>query len=1114
MLDFIIILGLVYLFMTLLNLKQELQETKEQQTAHETLIAQLREHIGKLYQEINALKTLAPNKIETDFGVIDKISDDPPQEALWSDDNVTPAIAPQTEITADAMTDTVETDNEQVNNQPAPVHPPSDGTASTSDVNPFDTTPPIHRPHKRPHVADNINLSRKKPRLPTHLKRSNTNASADATGQVQDIHTQSPSLIGSAIEWLTTGNPLLKVGIGILFLGLAFLLRFASDYIDPPLWLRYLSVGVSGLVATGAGLYLTNKRREYGLTLQGFGLAVMYLTTLAALKLPHLIGPSTAFVIMLVVMVAKIVLALRQDAKLLAQIAVIGALAVPILTSSGQGNHILLFTYLAVINTSIAIIATHKAWRSLNVIGLMGTFFIAFLWRTNADFSKDSSASLIFGLYHVALYAYIVYRYAQSQLLALSDHGETDDDTLPNNATLSQILTHYIRFGSQVGVLDAGVLFASAFMGFVFLYPIIAIHSGKSTLWLALAFALIYLVFALLAKRLSDVVAHAFWLLVGLFVTLGIGLGFDDRLATGLWALQAGLVYVFGVKGRLPQVRAFALAVFLFASLKHFTTYHVAEYDAWFITGDFYGTLWLSVAGLAMYGLGYWFNKQSNQDDEQDEAQNTQLAQWERYARYALLSLTIIHGFALPTLVLSPVMSVWASMVMLGAYMVWQYRHDNKVGVAFAPVVAMWLSIQVNRLDNYYFAYDNAGRGIFASHEMLVGLLLLAFAFILEHAPWRYRSIFKPSNHWQSSPSLLFSLPVLFASLILMFNGVYHAMYTFDNGHVTIGWAWLLMWAICLGAISLANRVTGRYWQVLAASSLVFAPCMAFLLIAMSLFYSVDLSLVVVAVASLALSLVILAYQRLSETALNILHGINLSLIATTAGVLCLLSPFDWLVHLWVLPVLLVWAVCVKSALPWTGRFVGAYREFGAWLCLVLSALWTGYVAIKEPMMLGTRLPLINAVDVLYVGLGVLAYVGVRELYEQGRAWRVFCGIAGAMMFVAISSMVVRTWYFYGGVAWDWQGLFGDFGLQASLSLTWSSVAIAGMVLSARWQWRTLWLVSASLMGVVVVKLFVVELGNSGGVARIVSFIGVGLLLLLVGWFAPAPPKQVSDDEN
>ena len=45
-------------------------------------------------------------------------------------------------------------------------------------------------------------------------------------------------------------------------------------------------------------------------------------------------------------------------------------------------------------------------------------------------------------------------------------------------------------------------------------------------------------------------------------------------------------------------------------------------------------------------------------------------------------------------------------------------------------------------------------------------------------------------------------------------------------------------------------------------------------------------------------------------------------------------------------------------------------------------------------------------------------------------------------------------------------------------------------------------------MAVVVAKLFLVELGNSGGIARIVSFIVVGLLLLLVGWFAPVPPKD------
>lgn len=40
------------------------------------------------------------------------------------------------------------------------------------------------------------------------------------------------------------------------------------------------------------------------------------------------------------------------------------------------------------------------------------------------------------------------------------------------------------------------------------------------------------------------------------------------------------------------------------------------------------------------------------------------------------------------------------------------------------------------------------------------------------------------------------------------------------------------------------------------------------------------------------------------------------------------------------------------------------------------------------------------------------------------------------------------------------------------------------------------------------ISLFLVELGNSGGVARVVSFIVVGLLLLVIGYFAPIPSKN------
>ena len=63
-------------------------------------------------------------------------------------------------------------------------------------------------------------------------------------------------------------------------------------------------------------------------------------------------------------------------------------------------------------------------------------------------------------------------------------------------------------------------------------------------------------------------------------------------------------------------------------------------------------------------------------------------------------------------------------------------------------------------------------------------------------------------------------------------------------------------------------------------------------------------------------------------------------------------------------------------------------------------------------------------------------------------------------------------------------------------------------------QQRRLWTAGAALMGVVIVKLFVVELGDSNGIARIVSFIGVGVLLLLVSYFAPAPKRGEDDGEG
>jgi uncharacterized membrane protein len=50
------------------------------------------------------------------------------------------------------------------------------------------------------------------------------------------------------------------------------------------------------------------------------------------------------------------------------------------------------------------------------------------------------------------------------------------------------------------------------------------------------------------------------------------------------------------------------------------------------------------------------------------------------------------------------------------------------------------------------------------------------------------------------------------------------------------------------------------------------------------------------------------------------------------------------------------------------------------------------------------------------------------------------------------------------------------------------------------------------LLGLVVVKLVIIDLANADGVERIVAFIAVGALMLLVGYLVPMPPKAAAGE--
>lgn len=178
------------------------------------------------------------------------------------------------------------------------------------------------------------------------------------------------------------------------------------------------------------------------------------------------------------------------------------------------------------------------------------------------------------------------------------------------------------------------------------------------------------------------------------------------------------------------------------------------------------------------------------------------------------------------------------------------------------------------------------------------------------------------------------------------------------------------------------------------------------------------------------------------------------------------------------------------------------------WLCVAGLNLGTdgdpgplAYLPLANPVDIASAFALLNGWQwmlALKTDAAVLDAAGLRRAQV----------LLGLVAFAISTIALLRGVHHLGEVPWDAQSLFDSVLVQAALSVYWGLLAFAGMIAGARSARRWLWLAGAVLMGAVVLKLFVIDLGNTGTVARIVSFIATGALLLVVGYFAPAPPRQ------
>jgi uncharacterized membrane protein len=154
-------------------------------------------------------------------------------------------------------------------------------------------------------------------------------------------------------------------------------------------------------------------------------------------------------------------------------------------------------------------------------------------------------------------------------------------------------------------------------------------------------------------------------------------------------------------------------------------------------------------------------------------------------------------------------------------------------------------------------------------------------------------------------------------------------------------------------------------------------------------------------------------------------------------------------------------------------------------------------------------LPLLNPLDVAQLLAMLAVALWQHRLAALGLATRprVLEYAASATVFLWCNAMLLRTLHHWTGVPYTLQDLGGSTLVQASLSVFWTVLALIAMVVATRRGTRALWFIGGALLGLTVVKLFLFDLSFVKGIERIISFIGVGVLLLLIGYFSPLPPK-------
>ena len=799
---------------------------------------------------------------------------------------------------------------------------------------------------------------------------------------------QSPGVIEL---WLAGGNWIVRGGLAILFIGLVFLAKFAYENALLPLELRLAAIAGFAVALLVVGWRSRLERSVYGLSLQGGGIATLYLTVFATSKLTVLLPSGVAMAILLLVAVLAAWLAILQDAMILAVIGTIGGFMAPVLLSTGQGSHIALFSYFAALNAGIITVSLRKAWRPLNMLAFFFTFGIAGLWGVQGYRPEFQLSCLLF----LSLF-YVMFVIVSILFTRLQTH-KGDYDAAIDATLLFGVPT--VTFGYALFLLkpfEYGGAFAAVILSAIYVGLAFFAKEQENLLQLKTPWAALSLVFA----------------------TLAIPLACDPRVTSSIWALEGSAVISYGWMQNRFKARLFGYCLVLIGTIGFMTHWPNVTNSLPILNALTIGLILLALA----YGvIGTATNRLADKSEARPDLNDAEAlsVSWVMAIALALAgALAIVTelymrnavttaGIAAPAL-----LWLWAlALQRLGVFAQWPQTTAPSIVL---PVLTLLLPL------SYAWIQDSlTTQGLIVTALSLTALLV-----------WQALALKKLLPDWQAH-----FRETLVPTILLL------------PGFTLVGYWWLILirgrntWS---SAIIPESGLTMHGWFIPLAAAFP-----------------------VILLWWLAKSKEDLPFETSSPRLWQWLHGDSPLPDSTLTKQL---KQFTLLALVYIL----------ATSLLHSGRSEAMHYIplFNLYELVAIAALLALFRALRN------------------------TEVGKRFSYEQQSK------IVGGLSFIFANSILSRILVNYFGAEFNLGFAWHSAIAATTYSIVWTLTSLVAMWIASRKMTRGLWLVGAALLAVVAGKLILIDLSKVGSLARIVSFIGVGVLMLVVGYVAPLPSNE------